>query len=1059
MELEQDTKIRITKSEEEKSKRPPIPTINNNIAIIYDMFPTNFEDFEDMKEYLSILKLLNFNVVWVNPIQNATPNGQSKGDMVTGVKSHVAFSMYAMHDDNFIDPRFSLAEHDQYGCVKLTEHLVNNITKDEIYNIEKSQYQFKELMVKRQLYIKNIESDLTELKNEIITQEKNKKLAIQNDPQLKEWQKLFKSEETDKEALASQVNKRKEELAKKFDTTINKLKVQIEHFDQGLLEIDSQISDIINFQRKIVADADKRALQKFTHTAVELGILPMFDLVLNHVGLNSNIYNNHKKDGWFDEEDKTYHDATAFIYGTLVNDEYKHRIQEKCKEEIKKINKEFDEKIDKLDKSSTDYEAQKTLLNQAREENILITQKTYDQKIVEQKQLIESKIPEIIEYWKKYIDNYMGKNGFGFCAVRIDCARKVPREIREILYEHIRKHNPNAVILEEALYDKVSAEQLSITMGNAGGTHSTGSVYYGVRNEYGDLDTSTSGQSFDPNEEDKWKQNTVNVGVINFTGNHDEHSCAMEICIEMAKERIKKNSSFNDLLHKYDGKLTGNSLKLYQMKILYPYIEQIKRELNNSDPHTTQEFKQALLDKWATCMFSGSGGYYMLTGDEFASMFTPSVFLRNDRLQMYPQETLAIFLSIEQKLLAKQDLDQDEKIVYDVLKLMAEAMIKDEGLQKDYTSLGPEAKQQYLAPFITQLFTEINSYYKAEEFVNLLKKKMPEKQVHKLIQDTVPLPRNCDNGWSSPNINIINLQHLAQMNSILQNMPTPEKGFWCELFNKNQDPPLFIAVRKNGPGLDSRTDIVVINLDPSKTATIGEEVLHDLGCWMQKRCQHMKGYNHDQAYLCITNANGQSEQYPHLHLGPGLNTKPSLSQNLIIHHPGPETPIIISNRKKMNKSSSTLQELQDNEPVHTKHGENKIKIGELYQSHKTNSKFSEIQEVVSHPLFLLVEKGYLHPKHLTDNSLSELQCTNLFDLKDLILEGTLNIKLALELTEDQTARILKKPEESTIREIEKEVRSQRKEEVISTESPSLPQNSTGTPSNPTTQNPFKSNFQ
>ncbi len=480
-----------------------------------------------------------------------------------------------------------------------------------------------------------------------------------------------------------------------------KLEENKQAYETSQKEQEATLQQFIKAQNDCVHLIDKHALQQFTARAKFLGITPIFDLVLNHVAKDAPVAKDPATKDWFGD-DSTYIDAVAFKYSELLqfvhleDSEVDALIQKDpillqplrekiVKGELTSDDKRIIQSSDKLlsiekeqlmlkvmfnfvrlnDKMCDDIlkdpvfssdlknrakaksltEADKLFITQSNkltpEEQAKIFAKGYYKLSHQQRSEIYLQIPKIMDaFWSKFIDMYMD---YGFSGARVDCVRKVPQEVRKMAYERIQQKveardgkNAPVVILEEALFSDLSSKQFAEVVKGADATHITGSIFNNERLWHGGL-------SYDHNNEDFHKKGMVKTGVINFTGNHDHYSCAMTVCREIAMERLQKNV---ELFKEYQSFVPNSEAQkdIRKTIFIHHYVQEIIRELQDSNLYWDQivTFGKKYRDKLLTNMFSGSGGYYILAGDESASLAQPTVFLRDNGEPLYPTEHLKI---------------------------------------------------------------------------------------------------------------------------------------------------------------------------------------------------------------------------------------------------------------------------------------------------------------------------------------------------------------------------------------------------------------------------------
>ncbi|HAT9793228.1 TPA: alpha-amylase, partial [Legionella pneumophila subsp. pneumophila] len=337
---------------------------------------------------------------------------------------------------------------------------------------------------------------------------------------------------------------------------------------------------------------NSEALQLFTQNARNLGIVPMFDLVLNHVAIDSPLCQD--KPHWFKGVHEDFKDVRGFNYD-----------DESIRKEI------------------------------------------------------------ITEFWQPYIKRYMIE--YGFDGVRVDAVGYVHPAVRSEVYAYIHSlaaeyGKPNPVILDEALFSKrpLADEVNYLKLPGIGPTHITTEAY----NVEFDLASADLPYEITLEEQLKasvvfqqkdgtWRENTKG-GCINFCGNHDYRSLAMTILFQMAKKRLKSDAFYNDLMSSYQDlylKFNAEQEKPHELKeplkttLLYSYVDQIKKELEDNKDETAQEFKTLVLEKLALSALTASGGWFLLSGDETCDITAKTVFQRKGAVDKsyYPQREHRIF--------------------------------------------------------------------------------------------------------------------------------------------------------------------------------------------------------------------------------------------------------------------------------------------------------------------------------------------------------------------------------------------------------------------------------
>jgi alpha-amylase len=509
------------------------------------------------------------------------------------------------------------------------------------------------------------------------------------------------------------------------------------------------------------------ALRSFTNTARKLGLVPMFDLVLNHLAIDTPLFK--EKPHWFNGIHDHFKDVRGFNYGN-----------EKIRGEI------------------------------------------------------------IRELWQPYVRRYMLE--YGFDGVRVDAVGHVHPQVRQAIYDYIHhlaeEHGkPNPVILDEALFSKrpLAAEVDYLMLTGAGPTHITTEVYNHEFNADGSLPLVVS-------QEEQLKANVVftykdgtlrediNGGCVNFCGNHDYRSLAMTILFHMAKQRVALDPSYHELMSRYQTFFpsTANEASenlhlddVINSTLLYSYVTDIQNELLDKTSRTAQEFETLLYEKLSVTALTGSGGWFLLSGDETSDPVTKTVFQRKNTVDLsyYPQQEHAIF-------------SENPLVLDNVIKQMAEESFIAEHLTNEplinlYQSLSssPEMQKRFLIAHIDNIHNQINAGTSqvVEKFCSLL-------SLHGIFISSNPAeyiakPRTCDNGWLGLHNNF---EFIKQLNWILKSLPKSICGYSSELIRLPEKAHLVVVVRKNGLDLDAPIDIVAVNLNQHQRETLTTRDMHQI---------------------------------------------------------------------------------------------------------------------------------------------------------------------------------------------------------------------------------------
>lgn len=782
------------------------PTLSNGLIRCYNMFPSNFKNINEMTKYLTEVKALGMNVVWINPIQLAGNAVFEKSDPVTGQPQLLKGSLYAMMDPTLIDPRFSVVKRDVDGDMLLNEAQLEKLKK------------FKPL--------------------KMVEQTKDLREEIEN-------------LEAEKQARNREIERFKKRLNASNRSQLEVVQNKLKDLTKKLAEKKQSYQAHLALQHNCIRQLDGEAIKAFTTQAKQLGITPIFDLVFNHLSVDAPYIKDNS--ALFNFEDRTFSDTTAFFYSKLLVSKYSGGLSAQEREEIVK------------------------------------------------------RIPMIIEtFWKPYIQTYI--NEFGFCGARVDCVAKIPHELREPVYQLIREGvakqaDPmTVVIIEEALFSDVAPKEFVEKVKGANATHSIGSVYNRKRLWHGGLEDDYSNEDF-------YKKSMVQHGVVNFTGNHDHYSCAMTVCRELAFERLQSNkelyASFLAQIHDKEAANHKVSQALHEhIKSLYIhyYVRQIIAELEDPDRYndTVIRFGKAYRDKVLTNVFSGSGGYYMLAGDEFASFNQPSVFLRANGEKVCPEKYLAIF-----------DSDLSE-IAYAVIDKMASQYIKAKKLNCYFEGLSAENRNILLSAIAEHILNEINANVpkQMKKFVEELDEALLAKDIDldDDLLERIPAPLNYKNGWGTPKElkKFANPEFFQEINQIIEKLPASKEGFWSELFKAVQD-DILIAVRVNGYGYAANVDVVISNLNPNKVIPLGKNDIHKIALWLQERgFPQSEGVNpgnpdFHRAYACIMGSTHYKIPPANLYFAGALELDKDIDDHFVEIDGAPKSFNIVVRPKKVKK--------------------------------------------------------------------------------------------------------------------------------------------------------------
>ncbi|KTD06492.1 alpha-amylase [Legionella gratiana] len=517
-----------------------------------------------------------------------------------------------------------------------------------------------------------------------------------------------------------------------------------------------------------IQQLNRDALKSFTQRARELDIVPMFDLVLNHVAIDSPLCK--EKPHWFKGAHEDFKDVRGFNYD-----------DEKIRKEIMR------------------------------------------------------------ELWQPYIQRYMLE--YGFDGVRVDAVGYVHHEIRREVYEYIhtlsKEHKkPKPVIIDEALFNKreLAEEVRYLKLPGVGPTHITTEVY---NTEFTLASTDIPSKIL---EEEQLKASVVfyqkdgvlreqaKGGCINFCGNHDYRSLAMTILFQMAKQRFLSDPLYNDFMNSYQSfsptpkTAKGSKQELVdplKTTLLYSYVSQIKTELECKNEKTLHDFQTLVYEKMALTALTGSGGWFLLSGDETCDVTAKTVFQRKDAVDKsyYPQREHHIFSD-------KPD------IANKVLEKMAEDNFFEENSANNWLvdlyhelSKHPELQQRLLLPHIENIKHQINAGIATVQYKFSSLLSAENCSIGFEAEDFIAKTRNSDNGWQGLHDNVA---FISQLNSLLKKLPASVAGFSSALVRLPEKPNLVIIVRKNGKQIDAPIDIVAVNLDQTKNTILTKKDLQQI---------------------------------------------------------------------------------------------------------------------------------------------------------------------------------------------------------------------------------------
>ncbi|MFI4937642.1 MAG: alpha-amylase family protein [Candidatus Berkiellales bacterium] len=535
---------------------------------------------------------------------------------------------------------------------------------------------------------------------------------------------------------------------------------------------------------------DEKSLQEFTTCCWELGIVPLFDLVLNHVSLDAPIIEEKKERNWFKSSTGSFPDTLPFNY---ENDDARQAI--------------------------------------------------------------------LKEFWEPYIKRYIEDYGFG--GVRVDAVRHLRPDVRQAVYNYIdeltrKNHKVPAVILDEALFDdKKNLGQFvkkKLLLQETGPTHITNGVYYAVREKNGGLEDWVKVQEGLKAQvvftrKDGSVREGAKGGCINFSGNHDHTSLAMQVLLDIAYENLDPDLKQQLVLLKKIEENDKRKDDSVTHVFLFSYVQELEKKIEAKDSNVIEEVKKRLREKIALAALHGSGGWYMLSGDEYGDLLAKSVFRRANAptQDFYAQRVFWLF--------SAQNKEKDiAKVAEEVLKEMAKENIQKDAepnqydkkaIKETYHRLAGKQEQQtrLLAAYIENLRHQINAGDSKTFEVFAQRMSLAGSPVGSNEEAYERKARDRLNRWGS---HFDLTAYITRINTILAELPTSKFGFWSEVIRLGSNPDLVIVVRRNAMGFESptETDLVIVNLKED-LVELTEKDIEQIAIEFQKRTDplHFKAAN------------------------------------------------------------------------------------------------------------------------------------------------------------------------------------------------------------------------
>ena len=244
---------------------------------------------------------------------------------------------------------------------------------------------------------------------------------------------------------------------------------------------------------------------------------------------------------------------------------------------------------------------------------------------------------EIFEHlWKPYI-NWM-ISGCGFAGVRVDAARWINREVQQQVYSHLANCVDNPVIFAEVLYDRGKTESIVERIQGIGITHITNSIYWRPC----DADARATGRWKNNDRFPAqvgllrsvcFSQPHSNVvgGTVGFAGSHDEDTLCGNALLNLVKSSAEYNK--RKWFKSFRG-LRKPNIKLkkalgQQKKLLVSSTQELCEPFSkifNTFPEFIQKLEFEMKQNIAMVAITSEGGWYLMSGDEYGEPYRKSVF-------------------------------------------------------------------------------------------------------------------------------------------------------------------------------------------------------------------------------------------------------------------------------------------------------------------------------------------------------------------------------------------------------------------------------------------------
>jgi alpha-amylase len=485
----------------------------------------------------------------------------------------------------------------------------------------------------------------------------------------------------------------------------------------------------------------------------------------------------------------------------------------------------------------------------------------------------ETKILE--QFWKPYLQQCILE--FGYEGVRLCGMASVPSPLREAIFDYVNdltqtnnKHKP--VIFDDSHYSEKSCAEIAslYRTKSHGPTHMTSSCPRALHNTDGRL---PSWVKQDENHllrviyetEEGGIRIGAKGGCINYSSQSNHPSLAMRVLLEMANEQLIRDPKMNQIRERFNKKLNAKDQIVLDEKneliFLYPYVKDIIKEIRENNSVTSNEYHLRMQARLTISALAASGGWYVQAGDEQGAITPQSILtiVNDDSVNLSESEN-RIFSDPTSKQVVQAVLKKmaEDEIQQDTLTPREQDALFHDGMSGAYAMLreDPAARERLLTAYIDRIKNEINAgdEKRCEQFADVLKSVDPTLVFNREDRMPVTTSYTIEEEHSSDMRQLI-----FQLNQLLSKLPASNLGFWAEIIRMPDNPDLFIAVRKNGFGFDSSTDVVIMSLDPSKKIMFGNRELETLAKCFQDRtvkCHDATEENpsRDAAYRCIISA-------------------------------------------------------------------------------------------------------------------------------------------------------------------------------------------------------------